>query len=224
MSSEVLTKRFQLRQESFLYNNFDHDHTERRVSFSIELRRKKRSEFSAKRRNHDEKEDIDLTRICGKDMFYSRILQIKSELSNPDVWIKKKSIQMFKEIIDIQSISKEIIKYAIDQGLVLELIRYLNIDISDEILYEVVSTVAIITFRDNEFVNYLFVHQCVPRLIELIDENKAEITEQILLALGNIAGDTKDHVRLLLNLNYHVILIQLLEKQKNEWKILENVI
>ncbi|CAG9335802.1 unnamed protein product [Blepharisma stoltei] len=209
--------RFQDRQESYMQNNIIQNYNERQEVYSISLRRSKREEFAYKRRQTSTNENTEVPFIItGMVVCLPRIVKIQEQLKeNCSDGIKKKALEMFKAIIMNPEIGKEIIKYSIENGLVLDILGFVNSSFTEKLVAEAVSCLSVICYSGNEFIEYLKRNDAIAKLIGIIDYSRELATEQALYALGNISGEADYYRDILISLDFLSIVLNLIEKCQN---------
>uniref|UniRef100_A0A1B0DK48 Importin subunit alpha n=1 Tax=Phlebotomus papatasi TaxID=29031 RepID=A0A1B0DK48_PHLPP len=175
----------------------------RRQEVTVELRKNKKDDQLMKRRNIELDESLSPQKdVPGTQADESISLdQIVAGLTNPDVKARFDSVQAARKMLSRER--NPPIDILIAHGIVPKCVQLLSDFEHPEIQFEAAWTLTNIASGTTEQTKAVIEADSIPRFVALMGSTSANVAEQAVWALGNIAGDgaeARDTV-----LNHHVV-------------------
>ncbi|CCC71063.1 hypothetical protein NCAS_0G01760 [Naumovozyma castellii] len=173
----------------------------RRDTQQVELRKAKRDEALAKRRNFaaptadDDSEDEDDTTLAGQQQFIQQLQQelpqMVQQIQSNDLQEQLNATVKFRQIL-----SREVsppIDLVIQTGIIPRFVEFMNENQPELLQLEAAWALTNIASGSSQQTATVVEAGAVPLFIQLLYTGSVEVQEQAIWALGNIAGDSPEY-------------------------------
>lgn len=177
----------------------------RRETHQVDLRKQKREEVLAKRRNYvdngalanesedeDDLDDFGLSGVSEESLFYGKLQQelpkMMEMIQSPDFDNRLNATVKFRQVL-----SKEHnppIDFVIQSGVIPTLVEFMKEGNPDMLQLEAAWALTNIASGSSEQTRVVVESGAVPHFVQLLYSQSLEVKEQAIWALGNVAGDS----------------------------------
>ncbi|CCD25663.1 karyopherin alpha NDAI_0F03450 [Naumovozyma dairenensis CBS 421] len=180
----------------------------RRDTQQVELRKAKRDETLAKRRNFNaatdvDSEDEDETNTVGEQQFMTQLQQelprMVEQIHSNDMQDQLSATVKFRQILSREHSPP--IDIVIQTGIVPTLVEFMQENQPEMLQLEAAWALTNIASGSSEQTKVVVEAGAVPLFIQLLYTGSIEVQEQAIWALGNIAGDSTDYRDFVLRCN-----------------------
>ncbi|CAK9441724.1 uncharacterized protein LODBEIA_P55920 [Lodderomyces beijingensis] len=174
----------------------------RRETHQVDLRKQKREEVLAKRRNfqHDtndseEEEEFNLAVNNDENQFYQRLRQdlpkMLEMIQAPDFDSQLAATVKFRQILSREH--NPPIDLVIESGVIPTLVEFMKDDHPDMLQLEAAWALTNIASGSSQQTRDVVEANAVPLFVQLLYSQSLEVKEQAIWALGNVAGDSAEN-------------------------------
>ncbi|KAK6202252.1 importin alpha subunit [Scheffersomyces amazonensis] len=174
----------------------------RRETHQVDLRKQKREEVLAKRRNYlneandSEEEDEDTTNInSDENQFYSKLHedlpQMMAMIQSNDFDSQLNATIKFRQILSREH--NPPIDLVIHSGVIPILVEFMKESHPDMLQLEAAWALTNIASGNSEQTRVVVEAEAVPLFVKLLYSQSLEVKEQAIWALGNVAGDSSEN-------------------------------
>jgi len=193
----------------------------RREDAAIEIRKQKREENFAKRRNLqfnaiDSDDDLDDTYNAE---VVNQIDAIKADLYGDDIQKMINTTTIIRKLLSDEN--NPPIDEVISSGVVPRLIEFLTAN-NNHLQFEAAWALTNIASGNSSQTQVIIDNNAIPIFVQLLESPFADVKEQAVWALGNIAGDSPGNRDLVLRNGALVPILNILEDPSNKLSMLRN--
>ncbi|KAL0124943.1 hypothetical protein PUN28_006661 [Cardiocondyla obscurior] len=172
---------------NFKFNNKHEEARNRRTALSVELRKAKKNDQLAKRRNLNTDEELNTSDNAAVSTSALSIDEILDLIYSSDEASQLLGVQTCRKLLSREK--NPPINEVIEKGIVPLCIKLLDNDHNVLLQFEVTWVLTNIASGTSEQTQYVVKHGAIAKLVNLLKVGSPVVTEQAVWALGNIAGD-----------------------------------
>ncbi|KAI3403301.1 SRP1 [Candida oxycetoniae] len=174
----------------------------RRETHQVDLRKQKREEVLAKRRNFqheandsEDEDDFNLSVNNDENQFYQRLRQdlpkMLEMIQAPDFDSQLAATVKFRQILSREH--NPPIDLVIESGVIPTLVEFMKEDHPDMLQLEAAWALTNIASGSSQQTRIVVEANAVPLFVQLLYSQSLEVKEQAIWALGNVAGDSAEN-------------------------------
>lgn len=174
----------------------------RRETHQVDLRKQKREEVLAKRRNYanqgnesEDEEEYNPNANNDENQFYNKLKQdlpkMLEMIQAPDFDSQLAATVKFRQILSREH--NPPIDLVIQSGVIPTLVEFMKEDHPDMLQLEAAWALTNIASGDSSQTRVVVEANAVPLFVQLLYSQSLEVKEQAIWALGNVAGDSSDN-------------------------------
>lgn len=195
----------------------------RREDAAVEIRKQKREENFAKRRNLkfnaiDSDDDLDDTYVYNAEVV-SQIDAIKADLYGDDIQKMINTTTIIRKLLSDEN--NPPIDEVIGSGVVPRLIEFLTAN-NTQLQFEAAWALTNIASGNSSQTQVIIDNNAIPIFVQLLESPYADVKEQAVWALGNIAGDSPANRDLVLRNGALIPILNILEDTSNKLSMVRN--
>lgn len=190
----------------------------RRETHQVDLRKQKREEVLAKRRNYvnqgnesEDEEEYNPNANNDENQFYNKLKQdlpkMLEMIQAPDFDSQLAATVKFRQILSREH--NPPIDLVIQSGVIPTLVEFMKEDHPDMLQLEAAWALTNIASGDSSQTRVVVEANAVPLFVQLLYSQSLEVKEQAIWALGNVAGDSSDNRDYVLSCNAMEPVLQL---------------
>ncbi|WLF80888.1 Importin alpha subunit (Karyopherin alpha subunit) (Serine-rich RNA polymerase I suppressor protein) [Lodderomyces elongisporus] len=180
----------------------------RRETHQVDLRKQKREEVLAKRRNYqheandsEDEEEFNVGVNNDENQFYQRLRQdlpkMLEMIQAPDFDSQLAATVKFRQILSREH--NPPIDLVIESGVIPTLVEFMKSDHPDMLQLEAAWALTNIASGNSQQTRIVVEANAVPLFVQLLFSQSLEVKEQAIWALGNVAGDSAENRDYVLN-------------------------